>query len=253
MEFPGTHPLAGYRRLTFLLLSRGDRGRQPGCGRPRAQAVNGYLMDRWNGKTSKKGTGFVQPLQPHDHWHIDISYLNLAGTFYYMCSILDGCSRAIVHGEIREAMKEVDVEIIRQRAREKYPGAHPRIITDNGPQFIARDFKEFIRIAGMTPVKTSPYPPQSNGKSERSHRTINGECLRFHWPLSLDEARRLVEEYVRHYNEVRLHSGIGYVTPLTQLEGRDQQVFAERDRKREEALERRKANRPAAAANQAIA
>ncbi len=59
-------------------------------------------------------------------------YLNLAGTFYYMCSILDGCSRAIVHWEIREAMKEVDVEIILQRAREKYPGAHPRIITDNG-------------------------------------------------------------------------------------------------------------------------
>ena len=53
------------------------------------------LMDRWNGKTSKKGTGFVQPLQPHDHWHIDISYLNLAGTFYDMCSILDGQSRAM--------------------------------------------------------------------------------------------------------------------------------------------------------------
>ena len=150
-------------------------------------------------------------------------------------------------------MKEVDVEIILQRAREKYPDAHPRIITDNGPQFIARDFKEFIRIAGMTHVKTSPYYPQSNGKIERYHRTIKGECLRFHSPLSLDEARRLVKDYVRHYNEVRLHSGIGYVTPLTKLEGRDKQVFAERDRKLEEARERRKANRHAAAANQAIA
>lgn len=211
------------------------------------------VMDRWNGKPSKKGTGFVQPLQPHDHWHIDISYLNLAGTFYYMCSILDGCSRSIVHWEIREAMKEADVEIILQRAREKYPDAHPRIITDNGPQFIARDFKEFIRIAGMTHVKTSPYYPQSNGKIERYHRTIKGECLRLGSPLSLDEARRLVEQYVQHYNCVRLHSAIGYVTPLTRLRGEQQQVFAARDRKLESARERRKANRQAAAPAQAIA
>ena len=159
-----------------------------------------------------------------------------------------------VHWEIREAMKEVDVEIILQRARENYPNAHPRIITDNGPRPpcrrcpIARDFKEFIRIAGMTHVKTSPYYPQSNGKIERYHRTIKGECLRFHSPLSLHEARRLVEDYVRHDNEVRLHSGIGYVTPLTKLAGRDKQVFAERDRKLEEARERRKTNRQAAAA-----
>lgn len=46
------------------------------------------LLDRWNGTPSKKGTGFVQPLQPHEHWHVDISYINLAGTFYYLCSIL---------------------------------------------------------------------------------------------------------------------------------------------------------------------
>ncbi len=251
IDFHQQHPLEGYRRLTFMMLDEDVVAVSPSSVyRVLKQAG---LMDRWNGKTSKKGTGFVQPLKPHDHWHIDISYLNLAGTFYYMCSILDGCSRAIIHWEIREAMKEVDIEIILQRAREKYPDAHPRIITDNGPQFIARDFKEFIRIAGLTHVKTSPYYPQSNGKIERYHRTIKGECLRFHSPLSLDEARRLVEEYVLHYNEVRLHSGIGYVAPLTKLEGRDKQVFAERDRKLEEARERRKANRQAAAANQAIA
>lgn len=92
-------------------------------------------------KPSKKGTGFHQPHRPHRHWHIDISYLNLGGTFYYMCSILDGYSRYIVHWEIREQMTEQDVETIVQRAREKFPGETPRIITDNGPQFIAKDFK----------------------------------------------------------------------------------------------------------------
>ena len=69
---------------------------------------------------------------------------------------------------------------------------------------------------------------------------------------SLDDARHVVDQYVRHYNEVRLHSAIGYVTPLTKLRGEEKQVFAERDRKLEAARERRKANR-AATSGQAIA
>ena len=57
-------------------------------------------------------------------------------------------------------MKEADIELVMQRAREAFPDVYPRIISDNGPQFIAKDFKEFIRICGMTHVRTSPYYPQ---------------------------------------------------------------------------------------------
>jgi len=167
------------------------------------------VLDRFNGKASKKGTGFVQPLAPHEHWHVDVSYLNICGTFYFMCSILDGCSRSIVHWEIREKMQEVDIETILQRAREKYPDAKPRIITDNGPQCISCDFKEFIRIAGMTHIKTSPYYPQSNGKIERYHRTIKGDCIRVTAMWTIDDARKAVIDYVKHYNQVRLRSAIG--------------------------------------------
>ena len=142
-------------------------------------------------------------------------------------------------------MTEADVETILQRAREKFPDARPRIISDNGPQFIAKDFKEFIRICGMTHVRTSPYYPQSNGKLERFHRTIKGDCIRPGTPLSLEDARRLVAEYVAYYNNVRLHSAIGYVTPQAKLEGRDKAIFAERDRKLHEARERRKLQRQA--------
>ena len=120
------------------------------------------LINQWNPKFSKKGSGFVQPLWPHAHWHIDISYLNLCGTFYYMCSILDGCSRSVIHWEIRESMKEAEIETIIQRAREKHPEATPRIISDNGPQFIAKDFKEFIKVAGMT-EKKAPFAIHAKG------------------------------------------------------------------------------------------
>jgi putative transposase len=203
------------------------------------------LIDRHNYKPSRKGTGFQQPLRPHEHWHVDISYINIGGTFYYLCSLLDGYSRFIVHHEIRESMTEEEVEIIIQRARERFPGVTPRIISDNGPQFIAKDFKEFIRICGMTHVRTSPYYPQSNGKLERFHRTIKGDCIRPGTPLSLEDARRLVTDYVERYNNVRLHSAIGYITPRDQLEGRAKAIFDERDRKLDEARERRKLQRQA--------
>ncbi len=203
-------------------------------------------MRQWNRNPSKKGTGFVQPLTPHEHGHVDVTYINICGTFYYMCSFLDGCSRSVVHWEIREAMKEIDVEQIFQRAREKFPGAKPRIISDNGPQFIAKDFKAFIRLCGMTHVRTSPYYPQSNGKLERWHRSLKEESIRPDTPLSLEDARRSVSRFVEHYNTVRLHSAIGYVTPKDKLEGREAEIFAERDRKLEAARERRREARPRA-------
>jgi hypothetical protein len=140
-------------------------------------------------------------------------------------------------------MREADVEVIIQRARERFPDQSPRIISDNGPQFIAKDFKAFIRICGMTHVRTSPHYPQSNGKIERWHKTLKSTCLRPKTPLSLDDAKRLVAEFVDYYNNVRLHSAIGYVTPKDKLEGREHKIFQQRDRKLQEARERRKQKR----------
>jgi putative transposase len=244
LDFHATYPLEGYRRLAFMMLDRDVVAVSPSSVYRVLHAAG--LMRRHNVKPSPKGKGFQQPLHPHEHWHVDVSSININGTFFYLCSLLDGCSRFIVHWEIRESMTEADVETILQRARERFPGERPRIISDNGPQFIARDFKEFIRLCGMTHVRTSPYYPQSNGKIERWHRSVKDECIRPGVPLSLEDARRLVEAYVRHYNEVRLHSAIGYVTPADKLAGSDRAILAERDRKLEAARERRRIARATA-------
>jgi putative transposase len=237
------HPLEGYRRLTYMMIDDDIVAVSPSS--VYRVLKNAGLMQRWNRKASKKGTGFHQPLKPHEHWHIDISYINVCGTFYYMCSVLDGFSRYIVHWEIREAMTEADIEIILQRAREKFPDAKPRIISDNGPQFISKDFKEFIRISGMTHVKTSPYYPQSNGKLERYHKTIKSTCIRTQTPLSLEDAQRVVADFVDHYNDQRLHSAIGYVTPKDKLQGRAETILAARDAKLAAARDARKAKKKA--------
>jgi putative transposase len=243
VAFHQEHPLEGYRRLTFMMLDADVVAVSPSSvWRVLGQAG---LLSRWKGKPSRKGTGFAQPPQPHQHWHIDVSYINVSGTFYYLCSILDGYSRSIVHWDLRESMTEAEIEVILQRAREKYPEAKPRIISDNGPQFIARDFKEFIRIAGMTHVRTSPGYPQSNGKLERWHKSLKSECIRPGTPLTREDAVRLIQTYVDHYNTVRLHSAIGYVTPHDMLAGRQAEIHAARDRKLEKARHQRQLRRAA--------
>jgi transposase InsO family protein len=241
LDFHEKHPLDGYRRLTFMMIDQNVVAVSPTTVH-RVLSAAGRL-DRWTRRPSRKGTGFEQPLQPHDHWHVDISYVNVAGTFYYLCSILDGCSRFLVHWDLREAMKEADVERVIERARELHPGVSPRIISDNGPQFIAADFKTYIRLTGMTHVRTAPYYPQSNGKIERYHKTIKGDAIRPGSPANAEEARRIIGGYVRHYNTERLHSAIDYVTPADRLAGKHLAIVAERDRKLEAARERRAACR----------
>ncbi|MEO8379288.1 MAG: hypothetical protein ABI779_06455 [Acidobacteriota bacterium] len=118
-----------------------------------------------------------------------MAYLNLGGTFYYLCSVLNGASRSIVHWEIRPSMTEADVDafssVHARRTRIRGRASSPTTVH----KFIATDFKEFIRLTGMTHVRTSPYYPQSNGKIERFHRTIKSDGIRPGQPSSLEEAR----------------------------------------------------------------
>ena len=241
VAFARAHPRDGYRRLTFMMLDEDVVAVSP-ASVYRVLAHAG-LLQPWNTTPSAKGTGFVQPVAPHEHWHTDVSYLNICGTFYYLCSVLDGCSRATLHWEIRESMTEREVELVLQKAKEKYPDAKPRVISDNGPQFVAREFKQFIRISGMAHVRTSPYYPQSNGKIERWHGSLKAEAVRPKTPLSVEDARRVVGDFVEQYNTRRLHSAIGYVTPHDRLAGRHTQIWEERDRKLEAARARRAARR----------
>ncbi len=116
-----------------------------------------------------------------------------------------------------------------------YPGFRPRIITDNGPQFIAKDFKAFIRHFQTSHVFTSPHYPQSNGKIERFHRTLKEQAIRPKTPLTLDDARRITATFIDHYNQVRLHSALGYIAPNDRLANRHHSIFRQRDQKLEAA------------------
>jgi putative transposase len=78
---------------------------------------------------------------------------------------------------------------------------------------------------------------------ERYHKTIKSDAIRPGAPRTLDEARALVAKFVEHYNTVRLHSAIGYITPADFLAGRGNEIWAGHDRKLEAARDVRARHR----------
>lgn len=202
----------GYRRLTYMMIDDNIVSVSPSTTYRVLKSAG--LLNRWNKtKTSSKGKGFDQPTAPHQHWHTDIKYVNFHGTFLFLISVIDGYSRFIVHHELRMSMQEFDVQFTLQSALEKYPTSKPRVITDNGSQFISRDFAEFIKQAGLLHIRTSVAYPQSNGKIERYHRTVHEECLSTNSLIDLEDARKQIAEFVHYYNTKRLHSALFYLTP----------------------------------------
>ena len=238
IDYANAHPLEGYRALTYMMMDADVTAVSPSTTYRVLKGAG--IIDPFKGKPSKKGTGFVQPLAPHEHWHTDFSYLNIGGAFYFLCAVLDGCSRSILSWDIRPTMCEADAEIVLQRAREAYPQARPRVITDQGAQFKGREFQQFIKLWSAKHVMTSPYYPQSNGKIERWHKTLKHQAIHPQTPLSLEDAKRITGNFIEHYNNERLHSAIGYITPKDRLAGRHTTIHAERERKLETARDQRK-------------
>ncbi|EDM26821.1 hypothetical protein LNTAR_06234 [Lentisphaera araneosa HTCC2155] len=237
IEYYQSHRQEGYRAVTYMMID--ENVAYMSSSSVYRILSDAELMRTKATKKSTKGNGFEQPLQAHEHWHTDISYVKINKRFYFFIGVLDGYSRCLLHWEIRESMNEQDAEIVVKRALEKFPEARPRIITDNGSQYTGQEFKKFIACHGLTHVRTSPYYPQSNGKIERFHFTLKNGSIRPLTPLSVEDARRVVDQYVDYYNNTRLHSAIGFIAPKDKLNGKDVSIIQERRRKLADAKIRR--------------
>jgi transposase InsO family protein len=102
LDYERRYPLEGYRRLAFMMHDDDVAAASP-------STVYRVLKEAGRigpapATPAKKGTGFQHPLRPHEHWHTDVSYINIAGTFYYLISVLDGYSRSIIHWDIRTSI-----------------------------------------------------------------------------------------------------------------------------------------------------
>jgi transposase InsO family protein len=125
IAFYQDHPLEGYRRLTYRMLDADIVAVSPTSVYRVLKAAG--LLRVWAPKPSTKGRGFHQPETAHPHWHVDIADLNVAGTFFFLCSVLDGFSRFIGHWEIRPQMTETGAlaQVLEKRG---YPTQNPALL-----------------------------------------------------------------------------------------------------------------------------
>jgi putative transposase len=222
IDYAVKHEAEGYRRLTFELIDADVVYASPSS--VYRVLKDAGLLAKFTAAESRKGTGYVQPTAPHEQWHTDVSYVNVCGTFMFLITVLDGFSRYIVHHELRTSMERWDVLLVLQRAHEKFPGVKPRVISDRGGPYIAREFKEYLRLAGLKQTLISANYPESNGKMERFYKTIKGECIRRSSFLSINDARRIIAEFIAYYNDQRLHSAVDYIAPLNILLGKREEI-----------------------------
>lgn len=221
------HPELGYARLTYHMADTGVAAVSPSTVYTILREAG--LIGRWQPAREAHRQGFHQPLRPHEQWHTDIAYLNILGTQYFLLAVLDGYSRAILHHEIRCTMTTTDVEIVLERALATLPAdtPRPRLITDNGSQYVSAQFTQYLRTTGLSHSRTRVRHPQSNGKYERWNQTAKVECVRRMAlggrddPEALAEAQQVLARYVTHYNTTRPHSALHYLTPADYLRGPD--------------------------------
>ena len=224
----------GYVRLTWMMIDRNIAFLSPSS--VYRILVNAALNNKWTKPAGEpKKTGFDQPTRFLEHLHMDISYVNFHGTFVFLISVLDGFSRAILAWDIRTKMESFDVQIVLWSACIKWlkenDSNNPRVITDNGSQFLTKEFKETLKHFSMTNVRTSVHHPQSNGKLERFHGTIKSECIREMPKFTLEQVKKEIGEWIHFYNFERLHSSLNYVAPMDVVEGRRESILAKRKRK----------------------
>lgn len=230
--------LLGYRRLTWMMVDESVVFASPSSIYRVLKAHQ--LLNMWAKTSDTRKTGFDQPRKIHEQWHTDISYIRIQSVFYYFVSVMDGFSRMILVWDLFVSMEQLTVGIVLTRAKETYPEATPRLITDNGAQFTARDFKELLGLLEMDHTFTSPGHPQSNGKLERFHRSFKDEHVRVTAYTDLEQAKRSMARWIDYYNNTRLHSALKYLTPKEVFEGKTEKRLDERRKKLHDAREMRK-------------
>ena len=236
----------GYKKLAYQMLDKGIVSLTP----PQVYRIlkSRNLLDKLGRVNSFAGKEYKdKPMKPNEHWHTDIMYIKRLEMWCFLIVILDGYSRYVIGWKVMLDMTAQSVSLFMQEVIDNNPclsvlhkiGDSVKLINDNGSQLISRDFKEVLLSANIQQIRIRRNHPQSNGKVERFNGLVRQECLRPHSPVTLNEVKKVIREYVDYYNNHRLHSAIDYMKPVDYYKGNVFEIQMQREEKLKLARERR--------------
>jgi len=240
-DFALVYPQMGYKRLAWMMVDEDVAYLRPWQV---YDILSKYdLLRRGPRSVSEPLKRPPEPDHPDQVWHVDIMYLYIQPRYYYLVDILDGYSRFLVHWSLNLTMTADTVTFTVQEALEglaqRRPG-EPKIVHDNGSQFLSVEWRRFIEGAGVTDIRTRVAHPESNGRLERLHRTHREEGLTEQDLGNFYQALDAMDQWSRYYNHKRPHSALRYLRPVDYYRGDPAARLAEREQKMTQALAARK-------------
>ncbi len=212
-ELSAQYPRYGYRRIRIFL---GRDGYRMGVGRAlRLWQAAGLQVPR---KRPRRRVAASRPRPqtptgPNQVWSYDFVFDRSANGQQLKClTVTDEFTKqglAIdVDGRIRSPRV---IEVLSRLVSER--GAPAYLRSDNGPEFVSKALLSWIVQQGIGTALIEPGKPWQNGVTESFNGKFRDECLSLEWFRSRAEAKVIIETWRRHYNEVRPHSSLGYLTP----------------------------------------
>ena len=210
------HPRFGYRRIHALLVRGGFRinrkrvwrlWKREGFKVPQKQVKKRRLGSSDNGILRQRAERIDHVwawdfIHDRDEKGRPLKWLSIVDEFTRECMALE-VGRSFKSGDVLDVLRELFV----------LRGVPGHIRSDNGPEFIAKAIRGFLKSAGVGTLYIEPGSPWENGYAESFHGRLRDELLDAELFADLAEARSLAEQWKNDYNHRRPHSSLGYVTP----------------------------------------
>ena len=176
----------------------------------------------------------------------DFTYLEVTGWgWFFLSTVLDDFSRYIVSWKLCATMSATDVtetlELALQAAGldDVAIKKRPRLLSDNGPSYVAQDLTEWLDDQGMAHTRGKPYHPMKQGQIERWHLSLKSQILLENCYLPGD-LRNAVADFVEHYNHRRYHESLNNLTPADIYFGCGQAILDRREEVKRKTIEQRR-------------
>lgn len=203
----------GYRRLTVLLQREGWEINHKRVYR--VYRAEGLLVRRRKRKRigTRERPTLATPTGRNQRWSMDfISDALSTGRKFRSLNIVDDYNRECLAAEVDTSLTGARVVRVLERLREER-GLPQTLVLDNGPEFAGRALDVWAYGRSVKLHFIAPGKPVQNAFIESFNGKMRDECLNEHWFMSLREARQIIEDWRRDYNEVRPHAALGNRTP----------------------------------------